>query len=84
MLVSILGCCLSMLVGVFKYVCVVESVMSSVYVMSCVCLGDGGMYMVYMLKGVGERTPPCGTPVLNWRWMDVVFLNVMYTCRPFM
>ena len=23
-----------------------------------------GMSAVYMLKSVGERTPPCGTPVL--------------------
>ena len=32
------------------------------------------MSEVYMLK-MGERTPPCGMPVLNWR-VDVVFLNV--------
>ena len=25
----------------------------------------GGMSAVYMLNSVGERTPPCGTPVLN-------------------
>ena len=24
------------------------------------------MSAVYMLNSVGERTPPCGTPVLNW------------------
>ena len=35
------------------------------------------MSEVYMLKSVGERTPLCGTPVLNWRWVDVVFLNVV-------
>ena len=23
------------------------------------------MFVVYMLNGVGERTPPCGMPVLN-------------------
>ena len=45
--------------------------MSSAYVVSWVCLG-GGMSEVYMLKSVGERTP-----VLNWRWVDVVFLNVV-------
>ena len=22
---------------------------------------------MYMLKSVGDRTPPCGTPFLNWR-----------------
>ena len=25
----------------------------------------GGKSEVYMLNSVGERTPPCGTPVLN-------------------
>ena len=24
-----------------------------------------GMSAVYMLNSVGDRTPPCGTPVLN-------------------
>ena len=27
-----------------------------------------------MLISVGERTPPCGTPVLNWRCLDVSVL----------
>ena len=49
--------------AVFKFLCVVEIVMSSVYVMSCVCLEGGGMYELHMLKSVGERTLPCGTPV---------------------
>ena len=31
-------------------------------VLVCRCDGDG-MYAVYMLNSVGERTPPCGTPV---------------------
>ena len=31
----------------------------------------GGMSAVYMLKSVGERTPPCGTSVLNGRCEDV-------------
>ena len=30
-----------------------------------------------MLNSVGERTPPCGTPVLNWRCLDVLFLYVV-------
>ena len=64
--------------GVFKFLYVVEMVISSAYVMSCVFLGGGGMLEVYMLKSVDERTPLCGTPVLNWRWVDVVFLNVVY------
>ena len=33
---------------------------------------------VYMLKSVGERTPPCGTPVLNWRCIGVVL--ALYWC----
>ena len=35
-----------------------------------------------MLKSMGERTPPCGTPDLNCRFVDVWFLNVMYAMRP--
>ena len=36
-----------------------------------------------MLKSMGERTPPCGTPDLNCRFVDVWFLNVvcgMFVC----
>ena len=51
--------------AVFKFLCVVKVVMSFAYVMSCVC--GGGMSEVYVLKSVGERTPPCGMPDLNWR-----------------
>ena len=47
------------------FLCVVEMVMSSAYVMGCVCLRGGGMSEVYMMNSVGERTTPCGTPVLN-------------------
>ena len=35
---------------------------------------------MYMLKRVGDSTPPCGTPFLNWR-VDVLFLNVVYALR---
>ena len=35
-----------------------------------------------MLKSMGERTPPCGTPDLNCRFVDVWFLNVVYAMRP--
>ena len=31
-----------------------------------------------MLKSMGERTPPCGTPDLNCRFVDVWFLNVWH------
>ena len=34
-----------------------------------------------MLKSMGERTPPCGTPDLNCRFVDVWFLNVVYAMR---
>ena len=34
-----------------------------------------------MLKSMGERMPPCGTPDLNCRFVDVWFLNVVYAMR---
>ena len=40
-----------------------------------VCIGYE--LCVGMLNSVGkERLDPCGTPVLNWRCVDVVFLKV--------
>ena len=39
---------------------------------------------MFMLKSVGDRTPPCGTPLLNWPCVEVFFLNVVYTLRPLM
>ena len=44
----------------------------------------GGVSDIYMLKSVGDRTPRCGTPVLNCRCVDVLFLNVVYALRPLM
>ena len=38
---------------------------------------------MFMLKSVGDITPPCGTPFLNW-CVDVLFLNVVYALRPLM
>ena len=35
-----------------------------------------------MLKSMGERTLPCGTPDLNCHFVDVWFLNVVYAMRP--
>ena len=35
---------------------------------------------MYMLKSVGDSTPPCGTLFLNWRCVDVLFLNVFVLC----
>ena len=40
-----------------------------------------------MLNSGGERTPPCGTPVLNRRCLNNVwlgFLYVVYAFRPLM
>ena len=44
-------------------VCIDVMVMSSAYEVSC--SGGCGMSDVYMLKMVGERTPPLETPVLD-------------------
>ena len=53
------------------------------YFISCVCLGRVGLSEVYTLKSVGESTPPYGTPVSNWRCVDVEFLKVTYKlCVP--
>ena len=34
-----------------------------------------------MLNSVGERTPPCGTPVLNWRCLDVDYVSQLPCVR---
>ena len=39
---------------------------------------------MYMVKGVRDRMPICGTPFLNWRCVDDLFLNVVYDLRPLM
>ena len=39
---------------------------------------------VYMLKSVDDRTTPFGTPILNWRCVDVLYFIVVYTLRPLM
>ena len=39
----------------------------------CLCTCGVGVSDVYMLNSVGDRTPPCGTSVLNWRCVDVCF-----------
>ena len=49
--------------------------MSSTKVMCCVCLR--GVVMFRVLKSVDEITLPSGTPVSNWRYVDVVFLKVV-------
>ena len=47
--------------------CCAKIVISSAYVMTCVlgCVGTG-MSCVNRLKSVGERTEPCGTPILKF------------------
>ena len=38
----------------------------------------------HILKSVGNSTPPCGTPFLNWCCVDVLLLNVVYAFLPLM
>ena len=64
--------------------CVDVMVMSSAYVVSFTGACGVGVSDVYMLKSVGDRTPLCGTPFLNWRCVDVLILNVVYALRPLM
>ena len=70
--------------AMFMSVCSAVIVMSSAYVVSCTGSGGRGMSELWMLKSMGERTPPCGTPDLNWRFVDEWFLNVVYAMRPLM
>ena len=62
--------------------CVDVMVMSSLLVVSFTGVCGVGVSDVYMLKSVSDGTPPCGTPFLNWRCVDVLFLNVVYALRP--
>ena len=76
--------------------CVFVSVVHPVAILSAVFCVIGSLLMfvsgacgvgvsdVYMLKSVGDSTPPCGTPFLNWRCVDVLCLNVVYALRPLM
>ena len=52
--------------------------------MSCTGVCGVGLSDVYMLKSVGDRTPLCGTPFLNWRCVDVFFLSVVDDLRHLM
>ena len=62
------------------HVGMIDVCFSYVYVVVCRCYGDVvciavsftgacgvGVSDVYMLKSVGDSTPPGGTPLLNWR-----------------
>ena len=42
------------------------------------------LVVVGCLKSMSDRTPPCGTPDFNWRFVDEWFLNVVYAMRPLM
>lgn len=46
-------------------------VISSAYIVRVTPGGGNGMSEVYMLKSIGESTPPCGTPDLNMRCLDL-------------
>ena len=70
--------------AMFMSLCVDVMVMSSALVASFTGTCGVGVSDVYMSKSVDDRTPPCGTPVLNWRCADVLFLNVVYALRPLM
>ena len=64
--------------------CVDVIVISSAYVVSFTGACCVGVPDVYMLKSVGDRTPPCGTQFFNRRCVDALFLNVAYVLRPLM
>ena len=70
--------------AMFMSLCVDVMVMSSAYVVSFTGTCGVGLSDLYMLKIVGDSTPPCGTTFLNWRCVDVLFLNVVYGLRPLM
>ena len=70
--------------AMFMSLCVDVMVMSSAYVVSFTGAYGVGGSDVYLLKSVGDSTPPCRTPFLNWRCVDVLFLNVVYAFRPLM
>ena len=61
----------------FLSMCVDVMVMSFTYALSFTGACGVGVVDVYMLNNVGDRTPPCGTSVLNWCCVDVLFLNVV-------
>lgn len=68
--------------AVWCLLCELYIVMSSAYVRMCTSGGGEGMSEVYMLKRVGERTDPCGTPYLAVCVFDLVLLYVVNAWRP--
>ena len=63
-------------------VCGAATVMTSAHVVSGTESGGSGMSR--SVDVWGERTPPCGTPDLNCRFVDVWFLNVVYAMHHLM
>ena len=59
--------------AMFMSLCIDVMVISSAYVVSFTGACGVRVSYVYMLKSVGDWTPPYGTPVLNWRCVDVFF-----------
>ena len=59
---------------------IIVMVMLSAYVVSFTGACGVGGSDVYMLNNVGDITAPCGTLVLKWRCVDVLFLIVVYAC----
>ena len=72
------------LLAALLVMCVYVMVVSSAYDITLTVALGGGMSLLQMLNSVGERTPPCGTPVLNCRCEDVSFLYVVSALRPLM
>ena len=70
--------------AMFMSLCVDIMVLSSAYVVNFTGACGVGVSDGYMLESVVDSTPPCGTPFLNWRCVDVLFLNVVYALRPLM
>ena len=65
--------------ALFMSLCVNVTVMWSAYVVSFTGACSVEVSDVYMLNCVGDRTLPCGTPVLYW--CRVLFLKVVYALR---
>ena len=70
--------------AMFMSLCVDVMVMSSAYFVSLTGGCGVGVSDVHMSKREGDRTLPCGTQFLNWRCVDVLFLNVVYALRHLM
>ena len=68
----------------FMSLCGDVTMMSSAYFVGLTGDCSLGLSYAYLLNNVGDRTPPCETPVLNWRCVDLLCLNVAYTLRPLM